>query len=192
MSTLAQEKAQPRKFPITVEVYHFMAERGAFAPDERVELLDGEIREMSPIGSLHARCVNLLTEFLNRVFAGRYIVSSQNPIVLDDLSEPQPDIALLRRREDFYKSALPSANEVALVIEVADSSVAFDRYRKFPNYASAGIPEAWLIDLESELVEVHFQPKEDTYGMVKIYRRGEDAASETMPELSIGVDELLG
>jgi Uma2 family endonuclease len=192
MSTLAQEKAQPRRFPITVEVYHFMAERGAFAPDERVELLDGEIREMSPIGSLHARCVNLLTEFLHRTFAGRYIVSAQNPIILDDLSEPQPDIALLERREDFYKSELPSARDVALVFEVADSSVTFDRYRKLPKYAEAGIPEAWLVDLESEHIEVHFQPKEDTYGTVKIYRRGEAAVSETIPEFNISVDDLLG
>jgi Uma2 family endonuclease len=192
MSTRVLENAQPRRFPITVEVYHFMAERGAFAPDERVELLDGEIREMSPIGSAHARCVKLLSSFLFGLFSGRYTISVQDPIILDDLSEPQPDLAVLDHREDFYKESLPFAKDVRLVIEVADSTVAFDRYRKFPKYASAGIIEAWLVDFESEHVEVHFQPKPDTYGTVKIYRRGEKATSETLPELSISVDELLG
>ncbi len=192
MSTLALNKPEPRRFPITVEVYHFMAERGAFAPDERVELLDGEIREMSPIGSAHAYCVNLLTEFLNLALSGRYIVSVQNPIVLDDTSEPQPDIAVLAPREVSYRESLPTAVDVKLIVEVADSSVTFDRYRKFPKYASAGIPEAWLIDIESGHVEVHTQPKPDTYGTVKIYRRGELVTSETMQELSVAVDELLG
>ena len=169
-----------------------MAERGAFAPDERVELLDGEIREMSPIGSAHARCVKFLSSILFGLFSGRFIISVQDPVILDDLSEPQPDLAVLDHREDFYKESLPLAKDVKLVIEVADSTVTFDRYRKFPKYASAGIPEAWLVDLESTHVEVHFQPKEDTYGTVKIYRRGETAVSEVMPELAISVDELLG
>ena len=186
------EQTEPRRFPITVEVYHFMAERGAFAPDERVELLDGEIREMSPIGSAHANCVNLVTEFLNRILSGRYIVSIQNPIILDDLSEPQPDLAVLNRREVPYRQSLPAAADVRLVIEVSDSTVAFDRYRKIPKYATAGIPESWLIDLESDHIEVHSQLNVDTYGSVRIYRRGDLVVSETLPELSVNVDEILG
>ena len=192
MSSLAVEHGQPRRFPITVEVYHFMAERGAFAPDERVELLDGEIREMSPIGSLHARCVNLLSEFLNRNCSDEFIVSTQNPIVLDDLSEPQPDITLLMRRPDYYKDSLPVASDVHLIVEVADSTVAYDRNRKFPKYASAGIKEAWLVDLENERVEVHFQPEDDTFGMVRIFSRGKSLTSETFPDLKLEIDRLFG
>ena len=169
-----------------------MGERGAFAPGERVELLGGEIIEMSPIGSLHARCVNLLSEFLNRNFSDNFIVSTQNPIILDDLSEPQPDIALLTRRPDFYKDSLPSASDVHLIIEVADSTLVYDRTRKFPKYAGAGIKEAWLVDLEKERVEVHFQPDDDMFGTVKTYGRGRSLVSETYPELTLEIDHLFG
>jgi Uma2 family endonuclease len=185
------EPAQKR-YPISVQMYHVMAEHGAFAPDERVELIDGEIIEMSPIGSRHVRCVNFLSEFLGRHFADRYVVSVQNPIVATDNTEPQPDIALLERKPNLYIDELPTGREVALVIEVADSSAGFDRSRKVPKYAAAGIPETWLIDLESEHVEVHFSPKNTAYGIVKIYLRGEDAASETMPEFKLPVADILG
>lgn len=181
-----------KRYPISVEMYHVMAEHGAFAPDERVELIDGEIIEISPIGSRHARCVNFLTNFLNRMFAEQYIISVQNPIVATDNTEPQPDISVLRYREDFYKDAHPSGSDVLFVAEVADTSVEFDRSKKIPKYAAAGIPEAWLIDLESERVEVHSLPKETTYGLVKIYQRGETALSETMAELKLSVDDILG
>lgn len=178
--------------PISVELYHIMAERGTFAPDERVELIDGEIIEMSPIVSRHARVVNFLSEFLNRGFSDRFIVSVQNPIVVTDDSEPQPDIALLERRADLYIDELPSGKDVALVIEVCDSTVAFDRSRKLPKYAAASIPETCLIDLESEHIEVHFSPKETAYGVVKIYLRGENAVSETLTALNLPVSDILG
>jgi len=181
-----------KHYPISVQMYHYMADQGVFAPDERVELIDGEIIEMSPIGSRHARCVNFVVHFLNQVFTGKFIVSVQNPIVAADHSEPQPDISILRFREDFYKDALPTGSDVLLVVEVADTSAHFDRSKKIPNYAAAGIPETWLIDLESEHVEVHFSPKETAYGVVKVYVRGEDTVSETMPELRLSVDSILG
>lgn len=187
-------RMQPRvkHYPISVELYRIMAERGTFSPDDRVELIDGEIIEMSPIGSRHARCVNFLSEFLNRGFSDRFIVSVQNPIVVTDDSEPQPDIALLERRTDLYIDELPTGKDVALVIEVCDSTVAFDRSRKLPKYAEAGIPETWLIDLESEHVEVHFSPKETAYGVAKIFLRGENAVSETLPALNVPVSDILG
>ena len=181
-----------KHYPISVEMYHIMAERGAFAPDDRVELIDGEIIEMSPIGSRHVRCVNFISEFLNRQVLDRFTVSVQNPIIANDNSEPQPDIALLIKRDDLYIDELPTGKDVALVIEVSDSTVTFDRSRKIPKYAAAGIPEAWLIDIESGHVEVHSNPKHSAYGLVKIYLRGETAISETLPELALPVDDIIG
>ncbi len=180
-----------KHYPISVEMYHMMAENGAFAPDDRVELIDGEIIEMSPIGSRHARVV----DFLNRVLAELgtdYIIRIQSPIIAGDLSEPQPDVAVLRFRSDFYGESHPTGHDVVLVIEVSDSTVGFDRSRKIPKYASAGIPETWLIDLESGHVEVHTVPKESAYGLVKIYLRGENAVSEIFPALSLPVADIIG
>ena len=185
------EPAQKR-YPISVQMYHVMAEHGAFAPDERVELIDGEIIEMSPIGSRHARVVDYLNAFLSERFGKHYIIRIQSPIIVGDMSEPQPDLSVLRHREDFYRDSHPTGDDIALVIEVADSSAGFDRSRKVPKYAAAGIPETWLIDLESEHVEVHFSPKNTAYGIVKIYLRGEDAISETMPEFKLPVADILG
>lgn len=189
---LSVMEPERKLYPITVEMYHIMADNGAFGPDERLELIDGEIIEMSPIGSRHARCVNFLAEFLNRHFFEPFIVSVQNPIIATDRTEPQPDIALLERRDDLYIDQLPTGSDVALVIEVSDSTVAFDRGRKIPNYAAAGIGEAWLVDLESEHVEVHSMRKENAYGLVKIYLRGENAVSETLAELTLPVNDILG
>lgn len=181
-----------RRVPITVEMYHTLDKYGAFAPDERLELIDGEIYEMSPIGSRHSRVVKILAEHLIRHFSDEFIVSVQDPIALDDRSEPQPDLCLLRRTPDYYRDALPKASDVMLLIEVSDTSAGFDREKKIPKYAAAGIPEAWLIDLESEHVEVHSIPKESAYGLVKINLRGEMALSETIAKLSLPVDDILG
>jgi Uma2 family endonuclease len=181
-----------KRYPISVQMYHIMAEQGAFAPDERVELFEGEIIEMSPIGSRHARIVDFLNHFFSTLDRTDLIVRIQNPIVVSDFSEPQPDISILKYREDFYRDAHPTGSDVLFVVEVADTSVEFDRSTKIPKYAAAGIPETWLINLEAERIEVHFAPKETTYGMVKIYQRGEDAVFETMSGLKIGVDAVLG
>ena len=134
---------------------------------------------MSPVGSLHVRCVNILGAFLGRILRDEYIVSVQNPILLDDQSEPEPDVSLLRYVADFYKNELPKAADVKLIIEVADSSAAFDRSVKLSRYALAGIAEAWLIDLSNDRVEVHTQPEQDHYGSVIIYERGDNVVSET-------------
>jgi len=191
MQNLALNGPTPRHFPITVEIYHLMADKGAFASDDRVELIGGEIFDMSPVGSLHVRCVNFLNAYFSRL-GQQFVVSVQNPIVLDSESEPQPDIALLRPVPDLYKDELPRAKDVILIVEVADSSVEFDRGLKFNRYASAGISEAWLIDLAHDRVEVHSRPKENGFGLVKVYTRGENAVSETMPEIDLAVDDILG
>ncbi len=192
MQNLLVRTPTPRHVPITVEIYHLMAERGAFHPDDRVELIGGQIFDMSPIGRLHARCVNYLNAFLNRTFGADLIVSTQNPILLDDLSEPHPDICLLRPSSDFYKAELPRAHDVKLIIEVADSSVEFDRGVKLRRYAMAGIPETWLVDLVNERVEIHTQPEIDGYGSVETFVRGDEFASKVLPSIVIPVDDVLG
>jgi Uma2 family endonuclease len=192
MQNLAAKVPTPRHFPITVEIYHLMAKNGAFHPDDRVELIGGEIFEMSPVGSVHIRCVNFLNAFLARVLGDDYIVSVQNPIVLDDESEPQPDISVLKFRADFYRNETPKATHTELIIEVADTSVEFDRSVKIGRYAVAGVPEAWLIDLANDRVEVRSMPLSDEYGLTKIYTRGENAVSEKIPSINLPVDDVLG
>ncbi len=192
MQNLAINTPTHRHVPISVEIYHLMAERGAFHPDERIELVGGKIFDMSPIGSLHARCVTFLTSTLIRIVGNSSIVTSQNPILLDDESEPQPDVAIVNFREDYYKNALPAAADIKLLIEVADTSVEFDRGVKFSRYAAAGIPEAWLVDLINDRVEVHYAPKDEAYSRSKTFQRGENAVSETIPSIEIPVDDVLG
>lgn len=187
-----QSQVSRRHFPITVKMFHRMGLDGYFAPEDRVELIDGEIFEMSPIGSLHARCVNWLNQTLNRLADNSFIVSVQNPVVLTDYSEPQPDLSVVRYREDFYKFETPGAKDSLIVIEVADSSVEFDRNTKIAKYAEAGIPEAWLIDLVAERVEIHSQPTSNGYGLVDMCHRGENAASQTIPSIDLSVDDILG
>jgi len=192
MQNLSVKIPTQRHVPITVEMYHLMNERGAFHPDERVELIGGRIFDMSPIGSLHARCVNFLNAYLSNIFAGKFIVGVQNPILLDDQSEPQPDIALLEYREDFYKDELPSAADVRLIIEVADTSAEYDRGVKFPRYAAAGVSEAWLIDLFNERIEIHSDPTTNAYQLNMTYVRGQSIQSKNIPTINLAVNDILG
>ena len=143
---------------ITVDEYERMGEASIFRPDDRLELLEGEIFEMSPIGSHHAACVDLLARLLRVRVEDFAIVRVQNPIRLDDFSEPQPDVALLKLRDDFYRHAHPTPADVLLVIEVADSTVESDRGYKIPLYAKAGIKEAWLVNLPAERIEIYAEP----------------------------------
>ena len=163
MNITEVRESVPRHFPISVKIYHLMAERGAFEPDDRVELIGGEIFYMSPIGNLHARCFKFLTNYLVTLLTGKFVIGVQDPVVLDDFSEPQPDISILRYRADFYKDETPSAKDTVLVIEVADTSASFDRSLKLQRYASAGVGEFWLIDLSDDHVEVYRGPRDDSY-----------------------------
>lgn len=189
---IASVEPTSRRYPISVRMFHILGDTGVFAPDQRLELIDGEIIEMSPIGSLHARCVNILTECLTSLLVGKFRISVQNPVILNDESEPQPDLVVLRYRDDFYKNALPGAGDVILMIEVSESTIEYDRTKKIPRYAAAAIKETWLVNLESDQIEVHSEPKTATYGIVKVYQRGETVRSETIPELELAVDDILG
>lgn len=176
----------------SVEEYHRMGEAGILPEDERVELIDGEIVPMSPIGRRHAACVKRTTRLFHIRLAERAVVSVQDPIRLSSGDELQPDIALLRLRADFYEEALPEARGVLLVIEIADSTLSHDRNVKLPLYARAGIPEAWLADLGRRRLEVFREPRDGLYTTHEVHGRDAVVAPPAFPELLIRVAEILG
>jgi Uma2 family endonuclease len=145
---VASVQDKPRKHRLTVSDYHRMGEVGILARDARVELIEGEIIDMSPIGSRHSAAVNRLVRILSRAVGDSAIVSAQNPLILDDHTEPQSDIALLMPRDDFYAARHPRPEDVLLIVEVADTSLTYDRTVKIPLYGRHGIPEVWLFDVE--------------------------------------------
>ena len=173
------------------EVYK-MVEAGILPEESGWELIGGEIIHRMTIGSKHASIVKKL----NRIFAGlldeRTIVSILDPIHIDSHNEPEPDVALLKPREDFYAKSHPQPEDVLLLIEVADSSVEFDRETKKSLYAVAGITEFWLVNLKENTVEVFSQPKNGTYRLVQILERGEVLHSSAIESLSLEVGEILG
>lgn len=183
--------SQLAKYWITADEYERMGEAGIFK-DARLELIEGEIFQMSPTGSPHAACVTFLSMLLSRQFGDRLIVITQNPVRLNDFSEPQPDVALLRWRDDFYREAHPRPDDVLLVVEVADSTVLSDRAVKVPLYARSGIPEVWVVSLPDERVEVYSAPSGAAYGRTVLFGRGEQARSATVEGLAVSVSELLG
>lgn len=181
--------AHKRRF--TVSEYHRLADAGILQEDDRVELLYGEIVEMSPIGPKHAGTVDRIVRVLTFLFGETAIVRGQNPILLNDYSEPLPDVAILRPRDDFYTTAHPTAEEVLIVIELSDSSLAFDRQIKLPAYAAGNIPEYWIIDLTHDRIMVHTDPSEDQYLTINTYHLNDRLDSPGLPT-AIEVKELLG
>ncbi len=176
----------------TVTEYERLGEAGVLNEDDRVELIEGEILTMSPIGSPHAACVNRLNAALTRILGQTAIVSVQNPIRLSEYSEPQPDIALLRPRADFYASGHPTPADVLLIMEVAESSLAYDRDLKIPAYAQAGIPEVWLWDLEDGVVSRYSRLLNGKDRDVQRAQRGESLTSTVIPNLTLSIDHILG
>jgi Uma2 family endonuclease len=189
-TTRTQEEKELRRRRFTVHEYHRMAEAGIFGEDERVELIEGEVVEMNPIGSRHAMCVIRLTRLLVPLAGEDAFVSPQNPVRLGEYEEPQPDLALLRARD--YEDSLPGPEDVLLLIEVSDTTLRRDREVKLPRYARAGIPEGWILDLTGEAIERHNDPSEGGYRRTERARRGETLASEIMPDLILRVDAVLG
>ena len=176
----------------TVDDYYRMAEAGILSENDRVELLEGEVVEMSPIGSHHAACVDRLNRLLNQDGDLDLIVRVQNPIRLSEYSEPQPDVTLLRPRDDFYTEAHPNAADVLMVIKVADTSLEIDRKVNLPLYTETGIPEAVIIVLPEQIIELHAEPIAGQYQVVKTLRRGDYLESESIPNLRLSIDAILG
>jgi Uma2 family endonuclease len=177
-------------YRFTVDEYHRMGEAGILGPDDRVELIDGEIVMMTPIGSRHAACVDRCTHFFTRLVGTDAIVRVQNPIQLDDYSAPEPDVSLLRPREDFYAGAHPLPRDVLLVVEVADTSIGYDREVKLPLYGSMGIPEVWIVDLGRRCIDAYRGPLAGGYAERRTHRADEKLRPAAL-DVEVAVADLL-
>ncbi len=179
---------------ITASEFTQMCEAGVFREDDRLELIEGEIIEMSPIGKRHAAAVRRLINLLARQLGeDEALVDAQDPVVLGDISEPQPDLTLLRPSPDFYASEHPRPGDILLLIEVADTSLAYDREVKVPIYARYGVPEVWVADLGGAAVEVYRQPVADGYSRVERLDDPEAVVSpRLLPQLRLRVRSLVG
>lgn len=176
----------------TVDEYYLMAEVGIIKPGERVELLDGEIVPMSPIGPMHAEVVERLRDLLSEQLKGKANVRSQNPVRTSKRSEPQPDVSVVKPRSGGYTKAHPTSADVLLLIEVSDTTLAKDRDVKLPLYAAAGIPEVWIVDLASQQIEQHYGPGGNQYRSKQTWGRGQGVPAQTIAGLVVAVDEVLG
>ncbi len=185
-----QVEAQKRLF--TADEYQRMGEAGIFPPGDRVELIDGEILTMSPIGSLHAAAVARATYALMTATTGLCTVRVQSPVRLNRNSEPEPDLVLAKSRDDFYAAAHPGPSDVLLVIEVAETTLRFDREVKGPLYARNGIVEYWLVDLTGERLTRHRTPENDGYRDVVTLSRGQALSPLQLPDFEIRTDDLIG
>lgn len=183
---------QPARYRFTVDEYERMGATGVFGPDDRLELIDGEILTMAPIGSRHAARVDRLTRLLNRAAGDRAVVRVQNPIRLGSHSEPQPDLALVRPRDDFYAPAHPGPADVLLVVEVADTTLAFDLGLKAPLYAGAGIPVLWVVDLAGRAVHVLTGPADGGYRATALATVGSTLAVDGLGGITVAVADVLG
>ena len=179
--------AVQEKYRFTVEEYYRMGEIGIFPPDVRVELVDGLVRRMPPIDPPHANIVDRLTVLLAARLAGVAHLRVQGP----DYNEPQPDLTVMRFRDD-YSRRHPTPADLLLVIEVADTSLHYDRDEKMPRYGAAGIPEAWLIDVQAQTITVFTEPQVGGYGRERVATRGQELVSFAVEGLRLQVDEALG
>lgn len=187
---ISQTMSQPilhRRF--TVDDFYKMSEAGILSQDDRVELIEGEIVEMTPIGSRHAAVVNRLNRLLRLLPSDRFLISVQNPIRLDLYCEPQPDVAVLQYREDHYAAGHPGPGDVVLLIEISESSQAYDRQVKIPLYAQSAIPEVWLVDLEAETITTYADPARGSYQKLQQFKQGDTVTSQGV---ALKVDDILG
>lgn len=175
----------------SVKEYYRMAETGVLRPDARVELLGGRIIDMSPIGPFHGGLVNRLIRIFGKPSNGRWQTSVQNPLRLDDHSEPEPDFMLLKPSPDDYTSRHPEPEDAFLVVEVADASLEYDREEKLPAYGRAGVSEVWIVNLRDHVIEVHCEPHFTGYGSKTILRAGDTVFPQAFRDAVVDVGELL-
>jgi Uma2 family endonuclease len=172
--------------------YHHMAKVGIIRPDARVELIDGEIIEMSPIGRRHKAGVDRANREFTTRLDGRAIVRVQSSVALGGYGEPEPDLTILRYRADYYAESDEALEDILLIVEVADTSEVYDRQTKGPLYARFGIREYWLVDLNRECITQFRDPAPDGYATTRIFRRGESLSPLAFPEVSVPVAAILG
>lgn len=187
-----QMESWPRRHLITVDEYHRMAEVGLFAPDARVELIDGEIIDMAPIGIDHSSVVGQLEDLMHDVVGKRAYVQTQGVVRLDRRSEPQPDIAVLIRRDDYYRHAHPAPADVLLIIEVSDSTLRYDREVKVPLYARHGIPEVWIVDLQNAQLHQYRSVQDGRYEDRNTVDRPGPAPIAALPGVEVDLSGLFG
>ncbi len=192
LSVAASLPSLPPRRRFTVREYAQMSQTGILHEDDQLELIDGEIIAMSPINPPHAACVKRLIRLFSAKLREQAIVSAQDPVVLSEHSEPQPDVTLLKPHPDFYAAAHPTPEEVLLVVEVADSTLEYDREVKARLYAEAGIAEMWLADLVHGQLEVYREPSAAGYRLTRRCLPGEQVSSLAFPDMVIDVKEILG
>lgn len=175
----------------SVRDYYRMAEMGVLRPGARVELLQGRIIDMSPIGPLHGGLVKRLSRLFNLKAKGRWVVSTQDPLHLDDHSEPEPDVMLLKPSPDDYTRRHPRPEDVFLLIEVSDSTLEYDREEKLPAYGRAGVVEVWLVNPQEAVIEVYREPHFTGYASKLVLHTGEEARPTAFPDATVNVSELL-
>lgn len=183
--------ANPRKHLTDLREWRKMGEAGIFSPDSRLELINGEILEMAPIGSNHAGHVILLMNVFAPLLYGKALFNAQNPLQLGELSEPQPDFMALKPDDGFYCSRHPKADDVYLLIEVADSSLSFDQNQKLRLYALHGIPEYWLLNLNNSTLEVYRGPLDESYTDKTVLQSGDSVALLQLPDIRVNVSDFL-
>ncbi len=179
----------PKRF--RVEDFRKMTEAGILPEESGWEVIDGYLIDKMSIGSKHASTVKRLNKLLTALAGNDAIVSIQDPVHIDDYNEPEPDVALLKPREDFYAESHPTPHDVLLLIEVSDSTIEYDREIKKTLYADAEIAEFWLVNLREETVECYSQPKNGTYRLARILEKGETVQSISIENLSLQVEEIL-
>ena len=183
----------PPRYRFTVDDFMKMAEAGIFAEAERVELMDGDIIQMSPIGPLHgSRTSRSLTLLAPLSIDGRAVLRVQDHILFDDNTRPEPDLVLLKWRDDHYESGSPVPEDVLLLIEVSDSTLSYDRGRKVARYAESGIPEVWIENIPARVLEAYSNPADGEYTQSRIYQPGETISPQAFPDLELPVSQLIG
>ena len=175
----------------TVHEYHRMVDAGILSEDDRVELIRGEILAMSPIGPRHSAAVLRSNQFLVKAVGDEAIVGVQGSVRLDDYDEPQPDIYLLRPKEDFYASGHAGPSDILLIVEMADSSLEYDETIKMQLYAETGVPEYWIADIRNDRLICYSEPRKDAYHQIQILERGATVSPRLLPDCPIPVNSLL-
>lgn len=185
-------EAPLERYPITTDLYHQMIAQGILTEDDKIELLEGELIKMSAVGPRHAACVERLSDYLKDELGKAVAIRHQNPVELNIYSEPEPDLAIIKRRKDYYIDAHPQPHDVLLLVEVADSTLKKDRGVKLSAYAKAGIGEYWIVNLVDDLIEVYTNPSGNSYQNVRLVRRDETLAIQALPAITLRSDEVLG
>jgi Uma2 family endonuclease len=191
MNSVMQEDDVSRR-RITVDDYYRMTEVGLLARDARVELIDGEIVDMAPIGSRHGGTETQLMELLSETVGSRALVREQQPLRLGDCSEPQPDVCVVKRRQDYYKGAHPTPEDTLLIVEICETSLSRDLRRKIPLYARHDIPEVWIVDLKGAQIHFFRSPEGEAYTQVSADEAPGVVSLTMLPDAAIDLSAVFG